>query len=442
MELSMMAKVARQKGLHLLGTGDFTHPLWLKELQTNLVERGEGLFTLKNKIASSVFGRSRNDETNFLLSVEISCIYSQNGKGRRIHNVVLAPSFSTVEKINKELILRGANLSADGRPIIGLSSKNLLELILEIDSRCLLIPSHIWTPWFGVYGVRSGFNSLTECFEEFAPYVYGIETGISSDPAMNWQIGELQYRSILSFSDAHSPAKMGREATVFEVESLSYENIRQAIIRPNLSVISSIARDPHEISPHVIRRNDNVIAYTIEFYPEEGRYHYGGHRNCHVVMTPEEQRKVKGICPVCGKPVTDGVLRRVWELAEKKYDIEDMIDETGVNWITDPTKKHPPFVKLIPLLEIVAESVGTKAGSKKAQTLFQLLCAKLGSELDVLLQIPLIDIQKIGGEKIAEGIRKVREGDIIIIHGYDGVYGTVSIWQEKEQMTPQLELVL
>ncbi|MDE2591069.1 MAG: hypothetical protein KGL95_15535, partial [Patescibacteria group bacterium] len=218
----VMSAVGKQKGIDILATGDWTHPLWLREIKNYLTDAEEGLYKIKSPGPDQ-------EKTRFLLSVEIANIYSQGGKGRRIHNLVFVPSFATAEKINRELMKRGFNLTSDGRPILGMSSKHLLEMVLSIDERSLLIPAHIWTPWFGMYGMQSGFTSLRESFENLADHVYGIETGLSSDPEMNWEIEELRTRSILSFSDAHSPAKMGREATVFELENLSYENIRQAI---------------------------------------------------------------------------------------------------------------------------------------------------------------------------------------------------------------------
>ena len=306
----VMAQYGKQKGIDVLATGDFTHPLWLREIKNYLEEAEEGLYKIKNPVAGQ-------EATRFLLSVEIASIYTQGGKGRRIHNLVFAPSFETVEKINQQLLKRGYNLSSDGRPIIGFSSKNLLELILEVDERSMLIPAHIWTPWFGIYGQMSGFNSLEEAFGDLAGNVYGIETGLSSDPEMNWQVKELDTRSILSFSDAHSPAKMGREATVFRLESLSYDNIRKAIMRPSKQ----------------INAGENKVLYTIEFYPEEGKYHYSGHRNCGVTMTPEEQRQAGGICPVCHKTVTDGVMRRVQEIATEKDKAHHQPNQQGLVWI-------------------------------------------------------------------------------------------------------------
>ncbi|HEV2340002.1 MAG TPA: endonuclease Q family protein [Patescibacteria group bacterium] len=408
----VMAKFAEQKGIDLLTTGDWTHPLWFREIRSYLSEAEEGLYKIKN-------ATEENEKTRFLLSAEIACIYSQGGKGRRIHNLVFVPSFETAEKVNKELVRRGYNITSDGRPILGLSSKHLLELILSLDERSLLIPAHAWTPWFGIYGQMSGFNSLAEAFEDLSSYIYAIETGLSSDPEMNWQIKELAMRSIVSFSDAHSPAKMGREATVFRLGNFSYESIRQAIMAPSKKTEST----------------DNKVLYTIEFYPEEGKYHYSGHRNCNVRYTPEEMKTKGEICPVCSRKLTDGVMRRLQELASEEAKGKRKSNANGLVWITDPTNTHPPFVKLVPLLEIIAEALGVPVGSPKAKTLFDELCKNLQSELFILLHASLVAIQKIAGEKVAEGIRKVREAHISIQPGYDGVYGVVKIWTDENNLT-------
>lgn len=433
-----MSRVGEQKGIDLLGTGDFLHPLWLREIKNYLTDAEEGIYKIKTP------KQGENEKTRFLLSVEISCIYSQGGKGRRIHNLVLAPSFETAGKLQKELVKRGCNLSSDGRPIIGLSSKQLLQTILEIDERSMIIPCHAWTPWFGIYGQMSGFNSLSEAFEDLAPYVYGIETGLSSDPEMNWQIDELQNRSILSFSDAHSPAKMGREATVFRLKNLTYENIRQAIMRPSLSsVVASEAKQTHtstkKIATSHAPRNDDInkVLYTIEFYPEEGKYHYSGHRSCGITMTPEEQNAVHNICPVCKRKLTDGVMRRVEELSTIAPRGVHKENSHGLVWIADPKGMHPPYVKIVPLGEIIAESIGSPVASPKVKVIYDVLC-KGQSEFEILLKAELTDIakraltvtnEKFAG-KIAEAVGKVRREQIVIKPGYDGVFGVVKIWEE------------
>jgi uncharacterized protein (TIGR00375 family) len=405
MNLTNISLHAKQKGIALLTVSDFTHPVWLKEIRAQLVESGEGVYTLKDDASEN--------KTQFIFSTEISCIYKQGNKLRRVHNLIFAPNIQKAEAIQKALLAKGANLTADGRPIIGLSSKALLELVLSIDESCFLIPCHIWTPHFGVYGSASGFESLDECFEDLAPYIYGIETGISSDPEMNWQISELQHRSILSFSDAHSLPKMGREATVLELSSVTYPHILSAIKRNS---------------------TENYVAYTIEFYPEEGKYHFSGHRKCGVSNGPDEIRAGNNNCPVCGRKLTEGVLYRLQELADfTKIITRKKQDKAGVLWFLDSTENHPPFVKLVPLLEIIAESFGIGVGSKKIQSEFTRLCETLGSEIEILLHLSLATIQQTAGEKIAEGIGKVRKGELVISPGFDGEYGKVTLWEENEK---------
>jgi len=420
-----MASYARQKGIDILTAADFTHPVWFKEIQAQLEEAEEGLYELKVES-----GEVRNTKkVRFMLSTEISSIYKQGDKLRRIHNLLFVPSFATVEKLTKALVSRGCNLNADGRPIVGLSAEALLDLLLSIDDRAFLIPCHVWTPHFGVYGSASGFDSLEEAFGKFAKYIYGIETGLSSDPDMNWQIKELMNRTILSFSDAHSPAKMVREATVFDLEEASYENIKKAIMRlKNKS------------------QSQNKVAYTLEFYPEEGKYHYSGHRNCKVSVGPNEIRSGGTTCPVCHKRMTEGVLYRVQELSDESLvnRVESKENSAGVKWYTDRMHIQPPYVKLVPLLEIAAESLGSTVSSQKSKDLYAKLCAELESELHVLLRAPIADIEKVGGMKVALGVTKVREGAIAIDPGYDGEYGKVRIWKEGEvkqmQDVPQLKL--
>jgi uncharacterized protein (TIGR00375 family) len=421
MTLSVMAAYGRQKGIDLLTAADFTHPVWFKEISALLTEAEEGLFLLKDD--------KEKKQIRFLLSTEISSIYKQGDKLRRIHNLVFVPSFATAEKFTKALVSRGCNLNADGRPIVGLSSETLLDLLLSIDERAYLIPCHIWTPHFGVYGSASGFDSLDSAFGKMAKYVYGIETGLSSDPDMNWQIKELMDRAILSFSDAHSPAKMVREATIFDLEELTYENVRQAIMRPLTHA-----------------KTNNKIAYTLEFYPEEGKYHFSGHRNCKVSFGPDEIRSDGTTCPICHKRMTEGVLFRVQELSDKSLlnRVETKSNDAGVKWYVDRKHMQPPYVKLVPLLEIAAESLSSTVASQKSKDLYAKLCRELESELNVLLKAPIADIEKAGGMKVAQGITKVREGAIAIDPGYDGEYGKVTIWEKGEvkhmQDVPQLKL--
>jgi uncharacterized protein (TIGR00375 family) len=421
MNLPVIAEWAKKKGIGLISTGDFTHPVWFREIKSSLKEAGEGVYKLKNDISPSTNDRWGNNAVYFLLSTEISSIYSQGGKTRRIHTLIFVPNINSVEKINKELSVRGANLFSDGRPIVGLSAKNVAEIALTIDKRCLVIPAHAWTPWFSLYGSMSGFDSIEECFGDLSKNIYAIETGLSSDPAMNWRVEELSNRSIISSSDAHSPQKLGREATVFETGSknsnLSYELVRQAITGVDSD------NQPSKAS----------ISHTIEFYPEEGKYHFSGHRKCNVVYSPGEEKKLGRICHVCGRPLTIGVMSRVQELGKKDIEVETEKDEFGVRWISlDPrvggASGWKPYVTLVPLSEIIAESLEVGVGSKGVSEVYENLVEEFGSEYKVLLLTKLDDLKKFAYTRIIEGIKKVRGGDISIEPGYDGVFGKVRIW--------------
>ncbi|MBI2420939.1 MAG: DNA helicase UvrD [Candidatus Levybacteria bacterium] len=398
-----MAQFARQKGLKLLTTGDWTHPLWLREIRNVLKEENEGIFTLSDG----------EEKTHFMLSVEVSSIYSQGGKVRRIHCLIFSPSFETCEKINNELLRRGANLTSDGRPIVGIPAKNLLELVLSVDKEAFIIPCHVWTPWFSLYGSMSGFDSIDECFGEYSKEIFAIETGLSSDPSMNWRIKELDDRSIVSFSDAHSPMKMGREATAFDLVKLSYKEIKNALKRSGKSKIS----------------------YTIEFYPEEGKYHYDGHRNCKVVQSPKETKENGNICPVCKRPLTVGVMYRVEELSGREEKFEDKPNAGGLVWAVDPSRNHPPFVKLVPLNEIIAEAIKSPVTSPKVKRIFEDLVSEFDSEMEILLKKDINELKVKAGEEIASAIQKVRKGDIYIQPGYDGEYGIVKISSDASEGT-------
>jgi uncharacterized protein (TIGR00375 family) len=284
-------------------------------------------------------------------------------------------------------------------------------MLLEIDERAFLIPCHVWTPWFSLYGSMSGFDSIEECFGSLSDQIYGIETGLSSDPAMNWRIKELEKRSILSFSDSHSPIKMGREATIFELENLSFDSIKNAIMR----------------------KGKNRVAYTVEFYPEEGKYHFSGHRNCNVIYSPEDIKKKGTKCPVCGRNLTIGVVEQVEKLAGEQEKFESRTGKSGVKWITDPSKNHPPFAKMVPLIEIIAESLDSTPASVKAKALYDQLTTTIGSEFEILLKLPIDQIEKAGGEALANAVLKVRNGDIYIRPGYDGEYGIVKIEKGGEK---------
>lgn len=398
MVIPVMAEWGRKKGIDLLATGDWTHSLWMVELQSQLQEISPGIF---------VYG---TEKTKFLLSTEISSIYTQGGRVRRVHTLVFAPNFSVARKINDELLGRGCNLSSDGRPIVGLSCRQLAEIVLAVDEKCLLIPAHCWTPWFSVYGSKGGFDSIEECFGEFANKIYAVETGLSSDPAMNWRIKELERRAIVSFSDAHSPMKLGREATVFKGDdNFTYNDIYWAI------------------AERFVGKNEGKlkIDYTVEFYPEEGKYHLTGHRNCGVKGEP-------GLCPACGKPLTVGVMHRVEQLADpqlKMINAKCQTNKDGVAVNYHPTDEtRPPYVMMVPLQEILAQVHGVGVGSVRVQLEYERLIGELGGEFRVLLATSIEKLVGLGGDKLAAAIDRVRRQEISIDPGYDGEYGKVKIW--------------
>jgi uncharacterized protein (TIGR00375 family) len=409
MELNTMAIWAKRKGLDLIATGDWTHPLWLREIKNSLEEVETGIYQVKG-------GPS---EVRFILSCEIACIYSQNGKGRRIHLLVLAPSVLTVEKINQELLRRGVRLMSDGRPITGMSARDLVGLVWSVDPECLVIPAHIWTPWFSLYGANSGFDSMQECFGEYAEQIKAVETGLSSDPLMNWRIKELDNRTILSFSDSHSPAKMGREATAIITKDIryNYQTIKEAII-------------------------NNQINYTVEFYPEEGKYHFTGHRGCNISRSPEETSKLGNTCPVCGRSMTIGVLHRVEQLGrpEKEVAVKKENDEFGVRWMMGD--KRPKYVSLVPLLEIIAESANSTITSQKVINEYNKLTDIYGSEMKVLLNVKAQDLAKLTSPTVVEGITRVRAGKIKVVPGYDGEFGKVKIWEEGQEEAEEDQMSL
>jgi uncharacterized protein (TIGR00375 family) len=393
MDLDSLDMWAKVKGINVLGTGDFTHPLWLKELKEKLEPAEAGLFKL----------RKSDSPTRFILTSEISCIYSKGGKVRKIHIIVFAPSFEAVEKINTQLDKIG-NLKADGRPILGLDAKELAKIVLDADENCLVIPAHAWTPWFSVFGSKSGFNSLEECFEDYSKYIYAIETGLSSDPAMNWRLSQLDKITLISNSDAHSPQKIGREANVFDTD-LTYQSIAEA----------------------VRLKDKKKFLHTIEFFPEEGKYHYDGHRLCNLSLSPEESKGYNNICPKCKKPLVIGVLNRVAELADRPL---GFVPENSI-----------PFKRLIPLQEIVAESLGVSTISKEALKIYNSLITNVGSEFRILLDSDRKEIEAASTTKVAEGVMRVREERVFIDPGYDGVYGKIKIFSEEERIDKKKKLV-
>jgi len=396
MVIEELARWAKIKGIKVIGTGDFTHPAWFSELKSKLKPAEPGLFVWKDD--------PDKEPARFMLTAETSHIYSKGGKIRRVHLLIWAPSFEAVEKINTRLSWAG-NLKSDGRPILGMDAKELLKIVLDADPNAMVIPAHAWTPWFSVFGSMSGFDSLAECFEELTPHIHAIETGLSSDPSMNWRLSQLDTVSIVSNSDSHSLERIGREANVFDTE-LSYQGIIDAVK----------SKDPSK------------FLFTIEFYPEEGKYHYDGHRACGVRLSPEETKKLGGKCPKCGKPVTVGVLSRVDELADRP------VGYTPPNAV--------PFRNLVPLDEIIGEALGVASKTKKVYEIYNKLCSALGGELPILLEGDLAKIAAFSDGRIAEGVKRVREGKLDIAPGYDGEYGKIKIFNETEtpSQSPQASL--
>ncbi len=388
--LPVIVEACDVRGIDVVATGDFTHPQWVRSLDEELVEVASGIFAVKGSTA-----RAR-----FILGTEISCIYSHAGKVRRVHVLVFAPSLAAVHGIIAALERHGCNLRADGRPIIGLSAKQLLTLILEVDSRCVLIPAHAWTPWFAVFGSKSGYDALSECFEDLTSHIFAIETGLSSDPTMNARLSALDSIALISCSDAHSPDKLGREATVLDFasrEAVTYDAI-MATLRAN---------------------TPETLKYTIEFFPEEGKYHMDGHAPCAVRCTPAETKKWNGACPKCGRAITVGVLNRIDALADRAEELH--------------THRHIPHRSIVPLREIVANVLGVGVGSKRVAAMYNKIIAEVGNEFFVLLQAPIEKIAMHASPEIALGVERMRAGNVYISPGYDGVFGTISVFQDAER---------
>ena len=381
MDIAHISEWAKLKGITLMGTGDFTHHLWLEELKHTLEDLGNGLF--------------KHKEIYFILTSEISSIYSKKGKTYRIHNMVFSPSLKTTDRIN-EVLSRYGNLASDGRPILGMDAAELARIIFDIDENCMIVPGHIWTPWFSLFGSMSGFDRIEDCFENQTSKIFALETGLSSDPAMNWRLSALDKFTLISNSDSHSPSKIGREANVFDCE-LNYKTIRE-----------------------VLKNKDKQrFLYTIEFFPEEGKYHFDGHRLCAVRLSPEETKKNNGKCPKCGKPVTVGVMSRVAQLADRPagYQPQNPI----------------PYKNLIPLEEIIAEAKGVGKTSVAVARDYRSYLASLGNELDILMRLSSQDLFRGLPKRVAEGIVRVRQAKVDIQPGFDGEYGKISIFTEDDK---------
>ncbi|MBU2542003.1 endonuclease Q family protein [Patescibacteria group bacterium] len=403
LELPNIAKACEIRGIDIVATGDFTHPAWFEHMRECLVEDAPGIYRLANTSPCPSPCKGEGTlRTRFILGTELSCIKKHKDKTRRVHLCVFAPSLEVVEKFNNELESRGFNLKSDGRPILGLTSKQLLEIMLDVDKRMVMIPAHAWTPWFGIFGSKGGYDTLEEAFEELTPHIFAIETGLSSDPIMNWRLSILDNIALISNSDAHSCGKLGREANVMQFETeknITYDEIMR-ILR---------------------ERDKNKFLYTIEFYPEEGKYHYDGHRDCKFVCAPEETKKLKGICPKCKKPLVIGVENRVHELADRSLEEVEKIRDKKIS-----------YKSLVPLPEIIADVFGCGVNTKKVKVEYDNLTKKIGNEFYILLDVSLKEIEKNSSKQIATAIDRVRKGNIFVKPGYDGEFGIVKVFADNE----------
>lgn len=386
LELPKIAKACERKGIDIVTTSDWTHPAWFKHIKETLVEKEPGLFVL----------RDGSSPTRFILTTETSHVYKRGGQTRRVHLVVFAPSIEAVEKVNEGLTKRKFNLKSDGRPILGFDCEDYYAMLKEIDNRIIVVPAHAWTPWFSVFGSKSGFNSLEECFGKMTSEIFAIETGLSSDPAMNWRLSALDKVVLISNSDAHSLDKLGREANVFSLEKISYDEIVR-----------------------VFREKDKkCFLSTIEFFPEEGKYHLDGCAACSFSCIAKESRKLGGRCPKCKRLLTLGVDNRVEVLGDRESDAVGKI----------------PFRSIIPLKEIIAEAYGVGPASKKVCAEYNNLIEILGNEFSILLDIPVKKIAEVSSHPlIAEAINRMRDGKINIKPGYDGIFGKIKIFSDHER---------
>ncbi len=389
--LETLYQWAQVKGINVVGTGDFTHPAWFNELQQKLVPDGKGFFKLKDIPAGPALpGLTAKDiPIRFCLSTEICSIYTFNNKTRKNHNLVYAPNFEIAKRINQKLA-QYADLSIDGRPTISLPSRDLLELVMSISEKACLVPAHAWTPWFSTLGSKGGYDSMEECFRDMSPYIFAMETGLSSDPEMNWHWSKLDHLTMLSSSDAHSPQKLGREANRFNTE-LGYDAMFEAI------------------------KTGRGFMGTFEFFPEEGKYSYDGHRKCGICFSPGETAQHKGICPVCKKALTIGVMNRVARLADREKAVQP--------------SRSPGFEYIIPLPEILSELEGAGTESKKVTNAFVNAINMAGNELALLKEMPLEEIH-VYQPQLAEAIRRLRSGEVRRIPGYDGVYGSIRLFDD------------
>lgn len=388
MDIPHIAEAAVLKGIHLVGTGDFTHPTWREELKEHLTPAEEGIYSYQ--------------DVRFILTAEVNNTYTRQGRLRRIHNLIFAPHIEAAESITSHLE-RFGKLASDGRPTLTLDSEELVEIVLKAAPEAFIVPSHIWTPWFSLFGSRSGFDRIEDCFGTHTDQIFALETGLSSDPAMNWRLSALDRYTLISNSDAHSPSKLGREANFFDCD-LSYPELVR-----------------------VLKEKDREkFLFTVEFFPEEGKYHYDGHRRCKARVSPSEARLNDDLCPICGKPVTTGVLHRVEELSDRQegYEPDNSI----------------PFRRLVPLAEIIADALSVGVDTQGVRAEYHKIVKGVGGEFAALLDVPLEDLSKVASPRVAEGVKRVREGKVHVLPGYDGVFGKVRIFAEDEPEQKQLSL--
>jgi uncharacterized protein (TIGR00375 family) len=397
MTFDSIAYWAKVKGLSLVASGDFTHPEWFFLTKQKLEPVGNGFFRLRSLLPPSnghLKGVSvKPGDVHFILSTEISFIYSKKGKVRKVHILLLAPDFESVEKINARLGGLG-NLRSDGRPILGMDAKNFVRIVAESCPGCVVIPSHIWTPWFSLFGANSGFDAIEECFEETTPFIFALETGLSSDPPMNWRLSALDKYALVSNSDAHSPSRLGREANMFDTD-FSYRGLVDALRK----------------------KNPDRFLRTIEFFPEEGKYHFDGHRKCGVVFSPKESIAHKDLCPKCGKKLTIGVMHRVEELADREENARAPL--------------RVPYQHLVPLNEIIAEAIEKTPECQSVWDIYFRLIHEFGSEHAVLTSASIPDLARIQPERISLGVDRMRKGAVRIAPGHDGFYGRVSLFEPE-----------
>ena len=388
--LEELAKWAKIKGVGVLGTGDFTHPLWLQELKEALRQTGTGLFEYAG--------------SQFMLTSEVNTLFYKGGRAHQIHHVLLAPSFEAVERINREFEPFG-NLAIDGRPTLRMEAWRLVEIVLGVEPRCLIVPAHAWTPWFSLFGSSSGFDAVEECFEHQAKHIVALETGLSSDPAMNWRLTALDRYALISNSDCHSARKIGREANIFNCE-----------------------RDYDAIVTALRTKDRSRFCSTLEFFPQEGKYHFDGHRNCRIRWSPKESRQHHLRCPTCGRKVTVGVMHRIESLADRP---EGEMPEGAI-----------PFKRIVQLEEIIAEALGVGVGTQAVEREYHTLIYQCGTEFDVLLKVPEEALRRMTAARVVEGILRMRQGRVVVEPGYDGEYGKVRLFEGETAAVGEQQMTL